>query len=291
MKKEEYEKLDKRVQEYIKHCVELGVINNENMNYMLDRLSRTKIVRVENVPYGGRTYSKNEDIIVEICYEKLEEEARELGRNIEEYIDENIFHELTHASSLDTNEIQNKISQFMEEPNVFPNILERGYDIINEYIAQSLAQTMVAAKYKKTYIKEHKKFVYNENGYLPENKSFSYEYDSDLFWYGELEEFAMKFIESVYGTRDVKNLYIDHFNGNVIDKAIEKYSHKKDGIHNLYKLFGNMSNIVVGDYYQQGYFGGNHNNNWSNIDVFVNSINDFNEIIEKTLNRGVGELE
>lgn len=291
MKKEEYEKLDKRIQEYIKHCVELGVINNENMGYMLDRLSRTKIVMVENAPYGGRTYSKNEDIIVEICYKKLEEEAREFGRNIEEYIDENIFHELTHASSLDENEIQEKIRQIVEEPNVFPYILERGYEIINEYIAQSLAQKMVAAKYEKTYTKEHKKFVYNENGFLPENESFSYEYDSDLFWYGELEEFAMKFIESVYGTRDANSLYVDHFNGSVIDKAIKNYSHKKDGIHNLYRLFGNMSNIVVGDYYQQGYYGGTHNNNWSNIDVFVNSINDFNEIIEKTLNIDVGVLE
>ena len=41
MNKVEFENLDEKIQEYIKYCISLGVINEENKKYMLEKLSKT----------------------------------------------------------------------------------------------------------------------------------------------------------------------------------------------------------------------------------------------------------
>ncbi len=48
----------------------------------------------------------------------------------------------------------------------------------------------------------------------------------------------------------------------------------------LRKVFGNMSNIIYGDYYQQGYI---PYNDFCDINVYKNSVNQLNEIFEKEL--------
>lgn len=289
MKKEEFDKLQPEIQEYIQYCINIGIFNSENKEKILDKLSRTEIKYVDNKDYGGFTYRSGDKIIVEICKDKIEMESKEFGWDFKESLDENLFHELTHASSMLDDEIQEKMTtiffDFTNENNSFPFLNAYGYAIVNEYIAQSIAQKLVAEKYKEKYkdkkpfSKKHRKFVYNENGYISQDLSFSYEYDSDLNFYGEIEEFALKFAESLYGKQDVKRLYRDHFSGNIFDVISNEFKRRANGLENLYKMFGNMSNIIIGDYYQQGYLGSKKREECS-ISLFKNSVNEFNRIAD-----------
>ena len=167
----------------------------------------------------------------------------------------------------------------------FPYIYTHGYVIIHEYIAQSIAQKLTAEKFniKNPSKKKHSTFTYNEKGYAPESSSFSYEYDSSLHFYGEVEEFALKFIESVYGKRDVDRLYKDHFDEKILDIISNEYQKRPNGIANLYQIFGHMSNIIVYDYYQQNYIEGHYPS--FTVEKFKNSVNGFNKLIDKELNR------
>lgn len=78
MKKEEFKKLDIKIQEYIEYGIKIGIFNTENKDIILDKLGRTEIIYSKNKSYGGVTYNEGDKIIVEICIDKLEKEALEL---------------------------------------------------------------------------------------------------------------------------------------------------------------------------------------------------------------------
>lgn len=282
MKKKEFEKLLPEIQEYIKYCVYFGIINSDNKDIILDRLSRTKLsLDVKDKCFGGRTSIKDNIIIVEICKNTLQKEANEMKRNFEIAYDETLFHELAHASSFADTEIEVKTSEIFSEINdgKFPHINYYGYGIISEFVAQSIAQMIIVEKYKGTitYPKKQQTFTFNENGYIPDDLGYSYDYTSDLVFYGEVEEFALKFIRNLYGEQDIQKLYQDHFSGNIFNIISETFNSRKNGIENLYQLFGNMSNIIASDYYQQGNFGPNRYPSLS-VDNFKKSINEFNRV-------------
>jgi len=293
MKKEDFNKIQPEIQEYIQYMIDLKIINSENKEKILDKLSHTKIERVHNETFGGKTLRQGKDIIVQICENQIKLESEKSKQDYNEALYENIFHELTHASSILDDEIEEKITTIFSKLNTnnndFPYINYQGYTIINEFIAQSIAQKMVTEKYKEKYNgenlykKKHSTFTYNENRFAPNGSSFSYEYDSSLNYYGEIEEFALKFIESVYGKRDIERLYNDHFNGDFIEKTANEFSKRKNGLDNLYQLFGNMSNIITYDYYQQGYYPGHYPS--LTVDKFKKSVTEFNKIIDFEIER------
>ena len=290
MKNEEFNNLQPEIQEYIKYLLNIGLINTSNKEKILDKLSRTTINYVEKKPYGGCTIHSGNQIIVEICKDQIELESKEAGRDFQKSLDENIFHELTHASSILDDEIEEKLktifSNHTTENSDFPFINTYGYTIVNEYIAQSIAQKLVAEKYQdqNLFPSKHCKFIYDENGNASKDSSFSYEYDSSLNFYGEVEEFALKFVESVYGKRDIERLYFDHFNCDFIDISANAFRKRNNGMENLYQMFGYMSNIIVSSYYQQGYFGSETRSNLS-VENFKNSVNGFNRIANMEINR------
>lgn len=284
MKKEEFEKLAPEIQEYIKYCVDLRIINSENKDIILDRLSRTELsLDVKDECFGGKTSTKDNIITIEICKDTLQKEANEMGRSFEVAYYETLFHELTHASSLVDSEIEEKITEMFSEINnrQFPDINYFGYSIINEFIAQSIAQKIIVEKYKGTitYPKKQQTFTFNENGYIPDDLGCSYDYTSDLTFYGEVEDFALKFIKNLYGKQDIQKLYQDHFSGNIFNTISETFNNRENGIENLYQMFGNMSNIIVSDYYQQGYFGPSRYT-FLSVENFKKSINEFNRVAE-----------
>lgn len=289
MKKEEFDKLKPEIQEYIQYLLNIRLINTTNKEKILDKLSRTKIKPVTNKTFGGETKHSGNDIIVSICEDRIALESKEFVRDFQQSLGENIFHELIHASSILDDEIEQKLtttfSNFTDENNAFPFVNTHGYTIINEYIAQSIAQRLVAEKYKdpNLFPNRHCKFTFNENGYAPEGSSFSYEYDSSLNFYGEIEEFALKFVESVYGKRDIEKLYFNHFNGNFIDVASDEFRKRKNGMENLYQMFGYMSNIIASVYYQQGYLNARYP--FLSVENFKNSVNGFNRIADMEINR------
>lgn len=297
MKKEEVEALDPRIQEYLQYGVETGRINRGNIDRIFERLKRVEFVPIDGIAgYGGRTYISEDKIMVEICKGQLEMEAKEFGRDFEEYYYENVFHELNHASGLTEQEIEEKLKQLKEKftDENHPNI-DLGYAMIDEVLAQRVAQEMVEAKYKEKYegkeimhpIK-HRKFFYNENGNIPDEDGYSYEYDSDLVWYGELEGFALDFVESLYGDRNLDRVCQEHFKGELFDNMVAEYGKRRNGIENLQQLLVYAGNIVRSDYYQQGYHGKSIPKSYSNREMLQESIEGFNKIIKKEKERASG---
>lgn len=291
MKKEEFEKLQPEIQDYIHYMVSIGMINANNKDKILDRLSRTKVINDEELTAGGETtYDKNNSIIVKINKKYIEKESEQMHIDIDELMDINIFHELTHASSILDSELEEKTKMLFDsvdkKDNEYSFIFTHGYVLIHEFIAQSISQKIMEKKYgdPNRYPVKHGIFIYDENGYLPKEEAFSYEYDSGFVYYGELEKFALKFVESVYGDRDVKKLYSDHFNDKIFEVLLDKFKNRKNGMENLYNLFGHMSNILIGDYHQQGYLG-TGKSIWSNIKSFKNSVNEFNRIADNEIEK------
>ena len=289
MKKKDFNKLQPEIQEYIQYMIKAGLITSSNKDKILDKLTRTKIKQVNNKSYGGTTYLEGNEIIVEICKDQIASEAKDANQDFNEALYENIFHELTHACSILDNDLEgitkSIFSDLSEKNDDFPFIYTHGYVIINEYIAQSIAQKLTAEKFniKNPSKKKHSTFTYNEKGYSPDGSSISYEYDSSLHFYGEVEEFALKFIESVYGKRDVDRLYKDHFDEKFLDVISNEYGKRPNGLSNLYQIFGHMGNIIVYDYYQQNYIKGHHPS--FTVKKFKNSVNAFNKIIDKEIDR------
>ncbi len=294
MKKEEFEKLQPKIQEYIHYMVDIGMINSKNKEKILDKLSRTIIEKRHSKPdeiYGGKTETEKDNTIkVTILTDVIEKEAKEMNMDLDLLIDINIYHELTHASSILDEELDQKtktlFSDLEDKENSYPFIFDYGYTIIQEYIAQSISQKLVAEKYKNPNLfpVKHNKFIFNENGYLEEKPAYSYEYNSSLVYYGELENFALKFIQTIYGKTDIERLYEDHFEDKIFDVLSTNFKNRKNGMKNLYDMFGNMANIGIVDYYQQGYLG-KVKRKWCNIDFFRNSIKEFNRISDIEIER------
>lgn len=291
MKKEEFEKLQPKIQEYIHYMVDIDMINANNKDRILDKLSRTEITYDPNKPYGGSTVlGESNTIKVSICRDYIEKESKEMNIDFDELLDINIFHELTHASSILDGELENKtkllFSDIDKSNDDYPLFFMYGYTLINEFIAQSISQKIMEKKYgnQNLYPVKHSKFTYNENGYLPKEEEFSYEYNSGLVYYGELEDFALKFIQTIYGDKNIERLYEYHFEDKIFDVLSTSFKNRKNGMENLFDMFGCMSNIVAGDYYQHGYWG-TEKSIWSNIRLFKNSINEFNRIADNEIEK------
>lgn len=291
MKKEEFKKLQPEIQEYIQFMLEIGMINSNNKDKILDKLSRTEIIYDNKITAGGVTQTgKNNSIEVKINKAYIKKEAEEMNIDFDELLDINIFHELTHASSILDVELEDKtrllFSNIDKSNNDYPFIFQTGYTLISEFIAQSISQKIVEKKYENhnLYPIKHGKFTYTENSYLVDQPAYSYEYDSNLVYYGELENIALKFIQTIYGDIDIEKLYEDHFEEKIFDVLSTNFKNRKNGIENLYDMFGCMSNIIVGDCYQQGYYGP-EKRNWVNINRFKNSINEFNRIADNEIEK------
>ena len=126
------------------------------------------------------------------------------------------------------------------------------------------------------------KFIYNENNHIDEKESIQYEYVSDLDFYGEIEGFAIKFLNTIYQDFDIIDVYKDSLNGNILDKIIETYREMVDGTDKLYVLFETMGTVLICDYFQQDYYGRKYPEGLEHLlskDNFKNSIDIFNNTI------------
>lgn len=283
MIKKEFESLQLGMQDYIRFGYEIGIINKENIDRIYSRLLKTKIIQFDkDEGFGGFTYLDENDNIIKILMSKkcIDRESNSLNRSFEEYYDENLFHELTHAVGITPQEIDLELNKLIpkEKRNERFYYMDYGYSLIDEVIAQSISQRMVTKKYGTLYPFERKKFVFNKNSEY--NKSFSYEYNSNLQWYGEIEQIALDFVETLYEKRNINLIFKDHFNGTVFEKMKNVFENKKDGLDSLYKLLGNLGNILCCDYYQQGY--PIENPQYLSVSLFENSIKNCKNILSKS---------
>ena len=298
--RERIKRLDPTMQEFLKFGVRLGLFDTKNIDRIVDLLEKSDIVYVDNIG-GGQAAAQAEDKenggkSIKVCKEVIEREANGFGRNLDEYFEETMFHELTHAiGPKSPNSIKEKIrnmksdsdkEKFDEWTNSQEFIYDYlGWEVVDEIMAQSVAQAMIKEKYQKEhtepiYQTKHSTFKYNEYGKIPDEEAYSFEYTSDLFWYGEIEQFALDFLKALYGKADA-NVYLkDYADGNFLEKIFNEYGKRKGGLDNLYKMMAYMGNIVVCDYNQQGYYGDNAG--YANLDVptFKNAVEQFEKLVE-----------
>lgn len=175
-------------------------------------------------------YDKGKYTII-INTSQLKNEAKKLRRNYEEYFYETLFHEYTHTLSINNQQL---IKEYSDKSI-------RGLTLLFEYFAQKIAQKIISNCYKKEYPIKKCKLEF-EGKILNEN-------ESDLFWYWEIEPFALKFSELLYWTRDWEKMINDYLNGNIYKVIKEKVQQNPEFIEHL----NNLGIIIAWNYIQQWY--------------------------------------
>lgn len=198
-----------------------------------DNLKNATIVEVQydDVSRAWKTQYDNGKYTIQINTSQLKKEAKKLRRNYQEYFYETLFHEYTHTLSIN--------NQQLEEDYSDENI--RGFKLLFEYFAQAIAQKIISLRYNKIYPKKECKLEFK--GTIL-NKNFS-----DLFWYWEIEPFALKFSELLYWTKDWEKMINDYLNGNIYGLIKEKAQQDPKFI----KYLNNLGIIIAWNYIQQWY--------------------------------------
>lgn len=184
----------------------------------------------------------------------LEDKSRE--RNINEYFYETLFHECTHTLSLDDNTLRKSFW--------FWNEIIPWFKLLFEVFAQTIAQNIVSYLYKTKYEVNHCELktgdiILNEN-------------DSNLFWYGELEPFALKFSTLLYWKENWEQMLKDYLNGSIYWKIKDKIQKEGEQFTNYLKALGI---ILIWDYVQQKYI---DRPNWFSVTDFKSAVESFKNI-------------
>lgn len=304
-------KLNEKMQEYIEQGKKIGIIDENNIERVVSRLERV-IFSVDNNIVGDAYTTVNRDkknIEIRINENKMEQ-AKNDGKFYFE--DEVLFHEFTHAiNNIYENVIEtgdafkfkknylteiekddyvddyNFIKDYMseDEKKKFDSYVNDdnlklagyGWTVLDEFVAQSIAQKMVTNKYKDNGIypiKPHNAKISN-----PE-----YRFYTDLADYEVFAPFATKFIESMYGSVDITKFCKESLDSNFVEKVFEEFKNRPEGLEHLYKMLGNMGNIYFSDGIQKGHMDEEQINRRDpnrfseNKDNIYKSINDFMDI-------------
>lgn len=272
--------LDEKIQEYIEQGRKIGIFNDRNIERVVSRLERVRI-SVDNSVVGDAKIESDRD--ANIFNIKLNEnriqQAKDGGKDYFE--DEVLFHEFTHAiSSLYENSIETgdaykfkknflkeseredyvddfsyikdymsddekkKFDQYVDSDSL--HLAGYGWLLLDEFVAQTVAQKMVKKKYND-------KGIYPIKAYNSTLSNPPYRFYSDLADYEVFTPFATNFIETMYGTKDIENFCKDTLDANFIDSVFEKFQKRPEGLEHLYKMLGCMGNIYFADTIEKGH--------------------------------------
>ncbi len=257
-------KLHPKMQEYIKYGIDLGFFNSKNIERVIGRLEKVTFEIDNTIPGDAQTIPIRDGSGKTIIKQN---EKRMYAKNRKPYFaDEVLFHEFTHVTnglyeswfqSLDSWNMKRKIQTFMndKEKERFSHYLEKpeyrqagyGWGLLDDFVAQHVAQSLVEEKYKSKDIYPLKGDNYNAC-------DPAIAYMSDLADYPIYTPFAKKFVEALYGKTDLKRFCIEAFGKNIVDNIIKVYSSRKNGLENLYKMLGYMGNIDFAENARVGHF-------------------------------------
>lgn len=246
-------KLHPKMQEYIKYGIDLGFFNTKNIERVIERLENVTFEIDNTIPGDAQTIPIRDGSGKTIIKQN---EQRMYAKNRKPYFaDEVLFHEFTHVTnglyeswfqSLDSWNMKRKMQTFMNdnEKERFSHYSEKseyrqagyGWGLLDDFVAQYVAQSIVVEKYKNTDIYPLKIETYKAC-------DPAITYTSDLADYPIYTPFTKKFVEALYGRTDLKRFCMEAFDKNIVDKIIKAYSFRKDGLENLYKMLGYMGNI------------------------------------------------
>lgn len=257
-------KLHPKMQEYIKYGIDLGFFNAKNIERIIERLENVTF-EVDNEILGdAQTIPIRDGSGKNIIKQN---EKRMYAKNRKPYFaDEVLFHEFTHVTnglyeswfqSLDSWNMKRKIQTFMNdnEKEHFSHYSEKpeyrqagyGWGLLDDFVAQYVAQSMVVTKYKSKDI-----YPLKGENYKACNPAIAYM--SDLADYPIYTPFTKKFVEALYGRSDLNRFCMESFDKNIVDNIIKAYSSRKGGLENLYKMLGYMGNIDFAENARVGHF-------------------------------------
>lgn len=261
---ERTKKLHPKIQEYINYGIGLGFFNTDNIERVIERLENIQFEVDNTIPGDAQTIPFRDGSGRFIIKQN---EKRMYAKGKEPYFaDEVLFHEFTHATnglyeswfqSLDSWNMKRKIQEFMsnsekEEFEVYsekPEFRQAGYGwgLLDDFVAQYVAQKMVEEKYKD-------KEIYKIKGENYKASEPPIAYMTDMADYPVYTPFARKFIEALYGKREIERFCIESFDQNAVNNIIQVYSKRKGGLENLYKMLGYMGNIDFAENARLGHF-------------------------------------
>lgn len=248
-------KLDKNIQEYISLGIKSGLFNEKNLERVIFRLERVNFSVDNNNPGDAQTEPIRDRNNPRISYGLNVRINERKTLNSEKYYfkDEVLFHELTHCvNGIYENFMENLSlwfdfdkkfkSNFMVKEDLIefmssnPNYRQKSYSwlVLDEFVAQYVAQLLVETKYnKKIYVNESK-IIRQSNPPIKVNNNFAD--------YHEFYDIVINFIKPIYGN-DLNKFIADSLDSTVINKIFNYYKNETSGFAKLYSLLGEMGNI------------------------------------------------
>ena len=290
-------KLHPKMQEYIKYGIDLGFFNAKNIERIIERLENVTFEVDNEIPGDAQTIPIRDGSGKTIIKQN---EKRMYSKPY--FADEVLFHEFTHVTnglyeswfqSLDSWNMKRKIQTFMNdnEKEHFSHYSENpeyrqagyGWGLLDDFVAQYVAQSMVVTKYKSKDI-----YPLKGENYKACNPAIAYM--SDLADYPIYTPFTKKFVEALYGRTDLNRFCMESFDKNIVDNIIKAYSSRKGGLENLYKMLGYMGNIDFAENARVGHFDDgtlNQDRDYSARDPkkLYQSMTELNSLFEKEIER------
>ena len=252
---ERISKLDKYIQEYISLGIKVGLFNDNNLDRVVSRLERVRFS--SNNYLSGDAHSnpirdqnnvrKSYGIDVQINEKKTKNSGKYY------FEDEVVFHELTHCiNGIYENWFENLSLWFdfdkilKKNFNVEDDAIEQlssnaqyrqkayAWEVLDEFVAQYVAQMLVNAKYGKNVYRFENKVIRQSDPLLSVYTDFND--------YHEFYEIVLNFIKPIYGN-DVNRFISDSLDDTVINKIFSSYVGKNNGFNSLYCILGEMGNI------------------------------------------------
>lgn len=249
-------KLDKNIQEYIGLGLRAGLFNKNNLERIVSRLERVNFSVDNNNPGDAQTEPIRDRNNPRISYglNVKMNERRTLNSGRYYFKDEVLFHELTHCINGIYENFMENLSLWFDLDKMFennfsvksdaiesmandPNYRQKSYSwlILDEFVAQYVAQLLVEIKYnKKIYVNESK-LIRQSNPSINVNNNFAD--------YHEFYDIVINFIKPIYGN-DLNKFIADSLDSTVINKIFSYYKNEPSGFVKLYSLLGEMGNIV-----------------------------------------------
>lgn len=248
-------KLDKCIQEYVQLGIKCGLINNDNLNRIISRLERVNFSIDNNNPGDAQTtpIRDSQNVRISKGLDVKINEKKTLKLNKYYFKDEVVFHELTHCiNGIYENWFENLSLWFdfdkiflnnfivkedrIEELSKNPQYRQKAYAwlVLDEFVAQYVAQILVEEKYGKKIYEYENKQIKQSDPIITIN--------TNLADYHEFYDIVLKFIEPIYGN-NINQFICDSLNSNIINKIFNYYSKISNGAELLYSLLGEMGNI------------------------------------------------
>ena len=248
-------KLDKNIQEYIGLGLRAGLFNKNNLERIVSRLERVNFSVDNNNPGDAQTEPIRDRNNPRISYglNVKMNERRTLNSGSYYFKDEVLFHELTHCINGIYENFMENLSLWFDLDKMFennfsvksdaiesmssnPNYRQKSYSwlVLDEFVAQYVAQLLVEIKYnKKIYVNESK-LIRQSNPSINVNNNFAD--------YHEFYDIVINFIKPIYGN-DLNKFIADSLDSTVINKIFSYYKNEPSGFVKLYSLLGEMGNI------------------------------------------------